>query len=117
MQNPDNALIFSKIHHRKKANPEAEDISEEIKPKNSYSNDDVMEFMTFLVDERYKLTNEINRAKHSTTFDIDANIETNKFRRLMASAIKNMLGQEPSETSETGHAYKFNAEGNQTPYV
>ena len=47
---------------------------------------------------------------------LDAAIETNKFRQYTSNAVKGMLKYSPSKKTEQGRDYKFNVEGNQTPY-
>lgn len=82
-----------------------------------FANDDVVAFMAWLVKEREKLTTAIGAAKASIGFDIDAAIETNKFRQTVNGSIKNMLRYTPTKRVEQGRDYKFNVEGNQTPYI
>lgn len=117
IESRENALIISKIHHRNKVNPDVEDMTEEITSERPYGNNDVMHFMSCLVSEREKLTQAINTAKGTSSFDIDAAIVTNKFRRSMAESLQMMLGMTPSKRIETGRSYKFNVEGNQTQYL
>lgn len=118
IQQRDHCLSTTKTHRRSKANAEAEDITEEVVCESAfYPNDDVMAFMVWLVDERNKLTSAIGEAKASVGFDIDAAVETNKFRQLLNVSIKAMMRQMPSKRTEQGRDYKFNVEGNQTPYV
>lgn len=86
--------------------------------ENAFSpNDDVVAFMVWLVEEREKLTTAIGKAKASVGFDIDAAVETNKFRQLLSGSVKGMLRYTPSKKVEQGRDYKFNVEGNQTPYI
>lgn len=113
-----NCVTVTKTHKRNKANPEAEDIKEEVEPEGAhFPSDSIIEFMEWLVAEREKLTTAIGKAKASVGFDIDAAIETNKFRQSVNSAVKGMLRFTPSKKTEQGRDYKFNVEGNQTPYV
>lgn len=113
----ENALVTSKIHHRNKVNPDVEDMTEEITSERPYGNNDVMRLMSCLVLEREKLTQAINTAKGTASFDIDAAIVTNKFRRSIAQSLQTMLGITPYKRIETGRSYKFNVEGNQTQYL
>lgn len=114
---PDHCLKTTKNHLRKKANPDAEDFPEEVEPEVAfYPNDDVIDFMTWLVGEREKLTEAIGKAKASIGFDVDAAVETNKFRQSVNSAVKGMLSYTPSKSITRGTDYKFNVDGNQVPY-
>ena len=112
----EHSLTITKNHLRKKANAEAEDIMETVDVGEFFKNDDVLKFMTMLVEERSKLTNAIGKAKASIGFDLDAAIETNKFRQTVANRVKTMLRFTASKRTERGTDYKFNVEGNQTQY-
>lgn len=113
----DHCLVTTKTHHYNKANPEAEDVEETISVDEFFPNDTVIAFMKWLVEEREKLTKAIGAAKASVGFDIDAAVATNKFRQEINSSIKNMLRYTPTKRVEQGRGYKFNAEGNQMPYL
>lgn len=112
----EHSLTITKNHLRKKANVEAEDMMETVDVGEFFKNDDVLKFMTMLVEERSKLTNAIGKAKASIGFDLDAAIETNKFRQTVANRVKTMLRFTASKRTERGTDYKFNVEGNQTQY-
>lgn len=114
--NRDHALTITKTHNKSKANPDAVDVTETVEVDAFYPNDDVIRFMQWLIAEREKLTKAIGMAKADAGFDIDAAIETNKFRQLANEAVKRMLAYSPSKSIERGQDYKFNAEGNQMPY-
>lgn len=112
----EHSLTITKNHLRKKANAEAEDMMETVDVGEFFKNDDVLKFMTMLVEERSKLTNAIGKTKASIGFDLDAAIETNKFRQTVANRVKTMLRFTASKRTERGTDYKFNVEGNQTQY-
>lgn len=117
LTNREHSLATTKRHLRHKANPEADDMVETVDVGDFYKNDDVLSFMLMLVEEREKLTTAIGRAKASVGFDIDAAVETNKFRQLLAARTKAMLRFSASKRIEQGCDYKFNVEGNQTKYI
>ena len=117
IQQRDHCLKVTKTHLRSKANPDASDVTETVDGEVFFANDDVVAFMAWLVKEREKLTTAIGAAKASIGFDIDAAIETNKFRQTVNGSIKNMLRYTPTKRVEQGRDYKFNVEGNQTPYI
>ena len=111
------SLKTTKRHLKSKANPEVDDLTEVVECEKAFTpNDDVIAFMEWLVNEREKLTTAIEEAKASVDFNINAAIETNKFRQRLNDAIKEMLTYSASKKIEQGRDYKFNAEGNQTPY-
>lgn len=117
IQTAGHCLITTKVHKKNKANSEVEDLTEVVECESTfYANDDVIKFMSWLVGEREKLTTAIGKAKASIGFDVDAAVETNKFRQILNNSVKGMLRQTPSKRTEQGRDYKFNVEGNQTPY-
>lgn len=112
----EHCLTITKTHLRSKVNPDAEDMVETVEVEAFYHNDDVLDFLEFLVNEKSVLTQKINQAKASIDIDIDAAIESNKFRQSISATIKNMLRCQPRKTTEQGRDYKFNVEGNQISY-
>lgn len=113
----EHCLTATKTHLRKNANPDAEDMTEVVESEAVfYPNDDVIAFMVWLVGEREKLTKAIGNAKASIGFDVDAAVETNKFRQAVNAAIKRMTRYTATKSTERGTDYKFNNEGNQAPY-
>lgn len=116
VMNREHCLTVTKTHLRNKANPDAENIVETVEVEKFYSNDDVLRFMEWLVNEKAALTQAISKAKAAISLDLDTAIETNKFRQQVNNAIKNMLRFAPRKTVEQGRDYKFNLEGNQTVY-
>lgn len=112
----DHAFKVTKTHKRKQANPDTEDMVETVDFGKFYPNDDVLRFMQFLVEQRELLSAAISKAKASINLDIDAAVETNKFRQRLSNAVKSMLRYRPRDSKESGADYKFNVEGNQTRY-
>ena len=112
----EHSLNVTKRHLRSKANADATDIVEVVDFGEFYSNDNVLDFMLYLVDERNKLTTAIGEAKASIGFNIDAAVETNKFRQNVAIRTRAMLQHTASKRIERGVDYKFNVEGNQSQY-
>lgn len=117
IMNPEHCLRVTKTHKKNNANSEVEDVTEEVNSESEfYANDDVIALMEYLIDEKEKLSIAINSAKNVIGFDIDAGIEANKFRQLLHRSIRRMFEQKPYKKNEKGMDYKFNVEGNQTPY-
>lgn len=113
-----NCLKTTKTHHKNKANPDAEDVVEVVEHDSNYvPGDAIVKFMLWLVKEREELSMAITDAKAALGFDIDAAVEANKFRQRTSGAIKSMLEYTRASTTTQGRDYKFNVEGNQTPYV
>lgn len=115
--NRDHCLTVTKTHLRNKANPEVADVTETVEVEKFYKNDDVLALMKLLVSEKKTLTQKISEAKASIVeIDLDAAIESNKFRQQVSNAVKTMMRHFPRKTVEQGRDYKFNVEGNQTAY-
>lgn len=116
---PSHCFNTTRLHFRHDANPDAEDMVEQVETEAAPKNDDVLKFLSDLIEEKQKVTKAIANAKACTnsSFDIDAAVETNKYRQRVASAINSMLSNKPGKTIEMGRDYKFNAEGNQLSYV
>ena len=113
----DHSFKTTKTHLMSAANPDAEDKVEEVEPDTPfYPNDDVIRFMQWLVGEKQKLSDAIGFAKGTASFDIDAAIETNKFRQSANTAIRNMLRRSGGRKIERGQGWKFNNDGVQSPY-
>ena len=81
VMNREHCLTVTKTHLRNKANPDAENIVETVEVEKFYSNDDVLRFMEWLVNEKAVLTQAISKAKAAIALDLDTAIETNKFRQ------------------------------------
>lgn len=109
-------LITTKNHKCNKANSEASDFSEVVEVDEFTPNDDVIRFLNFLIDEKWKLTSAINMAKSSIDFDIDAYTEQNKYRQSVYRYIKDMLSKKAGKRIDTAYGFKFNAEQNQVSY-
>lgn len=109
-------LTTTKTHLRHKVNESAADMEETVDVGEFPANDDVLDLMLFLIGEREKLTTAIGAAKATIGFDLDAAVETNKSRQQACRNISGMLRTKASKRIERGTDYKFNAEGNQTPY-
>lgn len=116
IQQKEHCFAVTKTHHCNKVNPDVQDYDELVEVDAFTSNDDVISFIMYLIDEKEKLTAAIGKAKASIDFDIDAATEQNKFRQQAHMAIKSMLRFVPNTKIETGYGYKFNVEGNQTSY-
>ncbi len=112
----EHALKTTKNHLKSKANPDATDLLETVEVPEFFPNDDVIAFMLWVITERERLTKAIVEAKNSLDFCFDAALEANKFRQLTNNAITSMLRYTAVKRVEQGRDYRFNVEGNQTPY-
>ena len=116
LQNPYHSLVTTKVHLRHAVNPEAEDVTEVVEDGEFVPNDTVLAFMAHLIDEREKLSIAIGKAKASVGFDMDAAIETNKFRQSLNGSVRQMLRQVGTKRKTKEVDYKFDINGQQVPY-
>lgn len=114
---PYHALLETKTHKRKAANPDDENIIEVVDNGEFIKNDDLIKCINVFIGEKDRVTKAINKAKaESNIGDIDAMIMSNKVRREFAYSLGRLLSIKPSKATIVGTGYKFNADGNQTPY-
>lgn len=114
---PENGYIVKKVHFPSKVNGEAKDYEEVEQAEDAPKNDKVIQAMLRILDERRKLSEAIGKAKASIGFDLDAAIETNKSRQMIAKSIDRMLTRyKAKKSTERGVGYKFNVDGDQTEY-
>jgi len=105
-------------HLRKKVNPDAEDETVEVKIECPYecSNNQLVQFLSHIMEEKEKLTAAISAAKRQCDIDIDGELANNRTRQKVARVLGDMARIRPSESIIRGCAYKFNGEGNQVVY-
>lgn len=113
----DNVVKIKETHKRSIANP---DVNDEIKEINNRSMDvtpnTIIDFLFELIVEKNKVSLAISEAKRKNDVDLDATIEINKTNQRLAKVYKNLSNIKNTERVRQDKAYKFNAEGNQTPY-
>ena len=111
-----NLIEITKTHLRSKSYPEAVDEVEVIKEDDAIPGDTLLGFMKALVDEKCRLSEAITKAKASIGFDIDAAIASNKIRREVSRAAREMSRHRARTTKGRASAFKFNESGDQVPY-
>lgn len=116
IQSQSHCYTVTKHHYKSKTNPEAVDVDETVVTEDFYPTDKVIAFAQWLIAEREKLSQAITKAKASLDFDVDAAIETNKFRQQLSGSIQNITRCKPIKKSERGMDYKFNVNGDQVSY-
>lgn len=109
-------IQIKKKHLRSVVNSEASDFEEVVGVDDFPANDKVLQLLTQLLEERCKLSTAIGQAKREIGFDLDAAVETNKSRQLVAKHINCMLRNKAKKSVERGVGYKFNVDGNQAEY-
>lgn len=109
-------LKTTQDHCRHEVNPEVEDVTEEVERLDFTNNDDMMQFLVHIVEEKERLSIAIGDAKRDLSFDLDAAVEANKARQAVNASIRRMLRYTTSKTKTQGVGYKFDATGVQQPY-
>lgn len=113
----DHCLTQTRNHLYNKVNPDMENVIEEVKTEEDFfANDDVIQAMLFLIEEKEKLSIAINKAKESIDMDIDAAVSVNKYRQLLNKSVAFMMRLNPCTRIETGIAQKFNSTGDPVDY-
>lgn len=113
----DHCLTQTRNHLYNKVNPDMENVKEEVKTEEDFfANDDVIQAMLFLIEEKEKLSIAINKAKESIDMDIDAAVSVNKYRQLFNKSVAFMMRLNPCTRIETGIAQKFNSTGDPVDY-
>jgi hypothetical protein len=116
LQNPCHCLETTKVHLRNAVNPAASDYTEVVDDGEFVPNDIMLAFMVHMIKEREKLSTAISRAKQSIDFDIDAAIETNKFRQTLNNSIRQMLRLVATKRKTKETDYKFDINEQQVAY-
>ena len=106
-------------HLRKKVNPDAENETIDLSAERAltYTANQMVDFLQYLIEEKRKLTKAISDAKKTCDIDIDAEVSNNRIRQRIAATLSRMGNMKPSERITRGYAYKFNADGNQVQYA
>lgn len=113
----DHCLTQTRNHLYNKVNPDMENVKEEVKTEEDFfANDDVIQAMLFLIEEKEKLSIAINKAKESIDMDIDAAVSVNKYRQSLNKSVAFMMRLNPCTRIETGIAQKFNSTGDPVDY-
>lgn len=116
LRNPDHYMQTTERHMRSKRNPDAIDEEKVIQKECPFQISDVVAFMQWLISEKEELTAKIGSAKAYLANDMDAMVESNKYRQRMAEYLSVMLNNKPCTEVTQARDYKFNNEGNQMAY-
>ena len=115
-QNMNHCLTTTKVHLRSLSNPEAKDEVEVVDFGEFYPTDTVLKFMEHLVQERLALSTAIGVAKATIGFDLDAAVESNKFRQMLSATARGVLCFTGSKGKAIEIDYKFNVNNEQVSY-
>lgn len=105
-------------HLRSKANPDAQD--EKIAVQKPYDVDfkqnDIIDFVVKVINEKEKLFSSIADAKARTEINIDNAVAMNKKKQSFVNTLNSIVSIKPSETQSMGKDYKFDINNEQKPY-
>jgi len=114
-----NITTTTQLHQRSKANPEAVDetVVVEVEKRYTCTNDQLIEFMCAIIDEKRAVAIAIHKAKAANPFACDAEVSVNRCTQRAAKILSDLGSmKQSSERIYKSTDYKFNAEGNQVPY-
>ncbi len=123
LRNESNVMQVTNTVLKNKVDKEAEnEVTKEVSRFNLFNLDgkvtSLVDFLMYLLEQRRDLSLAIQKAKASCPIDIDLETSLNAKRQEIAAVFSNMVSLRNSETilPKGGIGYRFNAEGNQTPY-
>lgn len=105
-------------HMLSEASPELQDkVVERQRPVFDPDPAKIIALVEKIIETRETLTVAIANAKHNSYRNLDALLETNKLRKVLATALQTAIKMPRAETEVNATGYKFNNEGNQTPFT
>ena len=120
LDDKDCVTLTKRTYLYKKANPDAENETVTIIPDTEYYRqlNEMIEFAVYLLDQREKLSEAINKAKRGLPLDLDGEVSLNRYRQRLSETFRRMARIKSKEVTETngGVGYRFNNEGNQVAY-
>ena len=110
LDDEDCVTLTKRTYLYKKANPEAENETVTVIPDTEYYRqlNEMIEFAVYLLDQREKLSEAINKVKYNLPLDLDGEISLNRYRQRLAETFRRM--------ARSGVGYRFNNDGNQVSY-
>ena len=120
LDDKDCVTLTKRTYLYKKANPDAENETVTIIPDTEYYRqlNEMIDFAVYLLDQREKLSEAINKAKRGLPLDLDGEVSLNRYRQRLSETFRRMARIKSREVTETngGVGYRFNNEGNQVAY-
>lgn len=120
LDDKDCVTLTKRTYLYKKANPDAENETVTIIPDTEYYRqlNEMIEFAVYLLDQKEKLSEAINKAKRGLPLDLDGEVSLNRYRQRLSETFRRMARIKSKEVTETngGVGYRFNNEGNQVAY-
>lgn len=120
LSSEDCVTLTRRTYLYKKANPEAENETVTVIPDTEYYQqlNKLIEFVMYLLKQREKLSEAINRTKKSLPIDLDGEVSLNRYRQRISEVFRQMARIKSKEVTEcnSGIGYRFNNDGNQISY-
>lgn len=118
LTNRNNIVKIEETHKKSLVNKEESDVVKEINNRViDVEPNTMIDFIYDLVEEKNKVSQAISEAKRNSDVDLDVSIEINKSKQRLANIYNRLSNVKNSQKTRTDRTYKFNVEGNQTPYV
>lgn len=114
-----NVTIKTQTHEKKKALSSVENETIVVKKRDNdceISNNDLIDFLEYLVNEKIKLSEAIAKAKRDCGENIDLLVETNRTRQFFAKRMTNLANLRSYSKDDESVGYTFNNDGNQVSY-
>ena len=114
-----NITITTETHMRSKVRPEAEDETKSSLDDRelNVSADQILDFISLVIDEEEALCQRINEAKLNYCPTIDHELSMNKVRQKVANCLRHVANTKNRDWIKSGSSYCFNSEGNQVSYL
>lgn len=120
LSSEDCVTLTRRTYLYKKANPDAENETVTVIPDTEYYKqiNELVEFVMYLLDQREKLSEAINKTKQKLPIDLDGEVSLNRYRQRVSEIFRQMARIKGREVTESngGVGYRFNNEGNQVSY-
>ena len=114
---PNHAMKTVYRHLKSKANDSFKDEEIEAEVEVFFPNDNVIGLSLLLARERQTLGEAIGRAKASLPFDLDAAVDSNKFRQRLCGSLRSLMNRKPGVKTTESYAYAFDVNGVQSRYL
>ena len=103
LDDEDCVTLTKRTYLYKKANPEAENETVTVIPDTEYYRqlNEMIEFAVYLLDQREKLSEAINKVKYNLPLDLDGEISLNRYRQRLAEKFRRMARIKSKEVTET----------------
>lgn len=131
LSNKNNSISIKETHFKQKSNPDSQNEELDTTTIREYpdaSTVDILYLVKNLISEKTKLEIAVENAKRDieiksennitldNNFSLDSAISNAKQIRNLANVLNGLINIKTDETKKVGQGFKFNLEGNETPY-